>query len=109
MVDTFFPFYKIVVCTACKSQVYFVVLSPRLSVTDTICLHFHFSVSRPTMGRMQFPSISFCLHVVALSVHRASNVWDRVQEKMPSVRVAVCRSISNGDQQLCMNLDDHCY
>ena len=25
-------------------------LSPRLSVTDTICLHFHFSVSRPGMG-----------------------------------------------------------
>ena len=24
-------------------------LSPRLSVTDTICLHFHFSVSRPIL------------------------------------------------------------
>jgi len=25
-------------------------LCPLLSVTDTICLHFHFSVSRPGMG-----------------------------------------------------------
>ena len=54
--------------------------SPRLSVTDTICLHFHFSVSRPDMGGIESPSISFCLHVVALSVYRASSVWDRVQE-----------------------------
>ena len=33
-------FWKIVVCTACTSQAYFMTLSPRLSVTDTICLHF---------------------------------------------------------------------
>ena len=45
------PFYKIVVCTARKSQVYFV-LSPRLSVTYSICLHFHFSVSRLGMGEI---------------------------------------------------------
>jgi len=60
--------------------IYFIVLSPRLSVTDTICLRPHFSVSRPGKGGIQFPSISFCLHVVALSVYRASTVWDRVQE-----------------------------
>jgi len=53
---------------------------PRLSENDTICLHFHFSVSRPGVGGISFPSISFCLYVVALSVYRASNVWDRVQE-----------------------------
>jgi len=41
---------KIAVCTACKSQAYFIMLSPRLSVIDTICLHFNFSVSRPGMG-----------------------------------------------------------
>jgi hypothetical protein len=28
-------------------KAYFIVLSPRLSVTRTICLHFHFLVSRP--------------------------------------------------------------
>jgi hypothetical protein len=38
-----------VVSTVCKSQAYFVTLNPRLSVTDTICLHFHFSVSWPDM------------------------------------------------------------
>jgi len=75
----FFPFCKIVDCTACKSQAYFIVLSPRLSVNHNICLHFHFSVSRPGMGAIWSP-ISFCLYVVALNVYRASSVWDRVQE-----------------------------
>jgi hypothetical protein len=41
--------YKIVVCTACKSQAYFIELSSCLSVTDNICLHFYFSVIRPDM------------------------------------------------------------
>jgi len=50
--------------------------SPRLSVTQTICLHFYFLVSRPGMGWRKFPSISFCLPVVALNVYRASDVWD---------------------------------
>ena len=49
MVDGHFLFCKIMVCTACKSEAYFV-LSPRLSVTDTVCFNFHFSVSRPVMG-----------------------------------------------------------
>ena len=31
-------------------------------------------------GGLWSPSISFHLYVVALSVYRASNVWDRVQE-----------------------------
>jgi len=35
-------------CTG--SQAYFMVLNARLSVTDAICFHFHFSVSRPGMG-----------------------------------------------------------
>jgi hypothetical protein len=36
--------------TACNSQACFIVLSPLLSVTDTICLHFYLSVSRPGVG-----------------------------------------------------------
>jgi len=63
------PFFrKIVLCTACKSQSYFVMLSPRLSLTDIICLHFHFSVSRPGMEGIQSPTISFCLFVYMLSL-----------------------------------------
>ena len=50
LIDIVSFFCKIVVGTACKSHAYFIVQSPRLSVTDTICLHFHFSVSRPSMG-----------------------------------------------------------
>jgi len=50
LIDIVFFFCKIVVCTVCKSLAYFITLSPRLSVTDTICLHFYFSVSRPGMG-----------------------------------------------------------
>ena len=65
---------KIAVRTVCKSQAYFIMLSPRLSVTNTICLYFHFSVSRPGMGEIQSPSVSFCLYVVALSVYHASNM-----------------------------------
>jgi hypothetical protein len=49
------------------------------------------------MGGLWSPSTYFCVYVVALSVYRARNVWDQV---------VGCRSISNGDQQLCMNLDD---
>ena len=103
----FFFFCKTAVCTACESQAYFILLSPRFSVTDIVCIHFHFSVSRPGMGGIQSP-ISFCLYVVALSVYRASNVWDRMQEQTPCAPIAVRRSISNGDQQLCTKLDDQC-
>jgi len=45
-----FFFCKIVLCTVCKSQSYFIMLSPRLSVTNTICLHFHFAVNRSGTG-----------------------------------------------------------
>jgi len=45
---------------------------------------------------------------VALSVYRASNEWDLVQEQLPCAPVAACRSTSNGDQQLWMMLDDQC-
>ena len=38
-------------------------LSPRLSVTDTSFLHFHFSVNISGMGGIQSPSISFCLYM----------------------------------------------
>ena len=69
-------------------------LSPRLSVT---LFTLYFLVSGPGMGGRQFPSISFCLYVVALSVYRASNVWGH---QLLCAPVAVGRSISNGDQQL---------
>jgi len=57
----FFLFCQIMtrVCTVCKSQVYFIMLSPSLSVPDTICLHLHFSVSRPGMGGMEEYSLLF--------------------------------------------------
>ena len=42
-----------------KSQAYFIVLSPRTSVTDAICLHFHFSVSRPGMEGIKSPFYFF--------------------------------------------------
>jgi hypothetical protein len=60
------------------------------------------------MEGIHSPSISFCLYVVVLSVYRASHMWDGMQEQTPCAPVTVCRSISNGDQQLCMQLDDQC-
>jgi hypothetical protein len=92
-------FCKIALFTACSSQAYFIVQIPSLSLTDTICLQFHFSVSSPGVEGIYSPSISFCLYVVALRVHRASNVW------LPCAPVALCRSISNSDHQLCMKLE----
>ena len=44
--------------------------------------------------------------MIALNVYRASNVWGY---QLPCAPVAVCRSISNGDQQLWMKLDYQCY
>ena len=38
-----------------------ITLSSRLSVTHTICLHFHFSVKKTDIGEIQIPSISFGL------------------------------------------------
>jgi hypothetical protein len=38
------------------------------------------------MGGIQAPSTSFCLYVAALSVYRASNVWDRMQELTPCAK-----------------------
>ena len=43
-------FCRIVVCTACMSLTFFSILSPRLPVSRTICLHFDISVSRRGMG-----------------------------------------------------------
>jgi len=40
-------------------KAYSIMLSPRLSVTDIICLHFCFSVSRPGVEGIYSPSISF--------------------------------------------------
>jgi hypothetical protein len=71
----FFPFCSIAVCTECKSYAYFIMQSPRLSVTHIIYLHFSFSVSRPDVGGRYFSSISFGLYVVALNVYRTSNMW----------------------------------
>ena len=58
------------VCALCKSQANVIMLSPRLSVTHNICLHFNFLVSRPGMGGICSPSISFLFisgHVKCLS------------------------------------------
>ena len=85
---------------------YFIVLSARLSVTRTICLHFYFLVSRPGTRRRQFPSTSFCLYGVArMFIARAKCVL------MYVIVAALCSSrslkiISNGDGQLCMKLED---
>jgi hypothetical protein len=52
------------------------------------------SLSKQTrLTGIEFPSISFCLYVVALNVYRASNVWGH---QLPCAPVAVWRSISNG-------------
>jgi hypothetical protein len=59
LMDTAF-FCRNVLCTVCKSQAYFLVLSSRLSVNHTIYLHYYFLASRAGMGRREFPSISFC-------------------------------------------------
>ena len=53
---------KIMVRTACKSQAYFVMLSPRLSVTDTICLHFLFLSKQTRHGRNMYP-VSFDMYM----------------------------------------------
>jgi hypothetical protein len=86
-VDRLF-FCRIVLCTVCKSYAHLIMLSLRLSVTHTICLHFYFLVSRPSMEGIQFPSIHFCLYMVTLNVYRASNVWGH---QLPCAAVAVCR------------------
>ena len=89
-----------------QSYAYFLVLSSRLSVIHTICLHFYFFVSRPGMGGRQFPSVSFCLYVVAL------NVIARALCGVLNARAAaLCfscslQNISNSDEQLWMKLDD---
>jgi hypothetical protein len=61
------------------------------------------------MGGILSSSVSFCLYVVALSVYRASNVCAiecnsrRLVLQLQSAEVSL-----NGDQQLCMKLDDQC-
>jgi len=80
LTDNVFLFCKSVVRTACKSQAYFIMLSPRLSVTDTICPHFHFSVSRPGLGGIQSP-ISFlfiCGCAKCLSCEQGAGLSARV-------------------------------
>jgi hypothetical protein len=58
------------------------------------------------MAGIYSPTIPFCLNVFSINVYRNSNVWDRVQEKTNVAPVAVCRYISNSDQQLCMKLKE---
>ena len=75
--------------------------SIRLSVPHTICLHFCFLVSRSGMWGIYFPSISFCLYVVALSAYCASNVWVDVCYSSYLVTQLESAEVSlNGDQQL---------
>ena len=62
LIDTvFFFLFCRIVRTALKSQSYFIMLILRLPVTHTIYLHFDFSVSRPGMGGINFPSFCFCV------------------------------------------------
>jgi len=65
-----------VVCTVLYA--YFIVLSPRLSETHTVCFHFYFLVNRPGMWWRLSLFFSFCLYLVALNVYRASNVCGHV-------------------------------
>jgi hypothetical protein len=69
-------------------------LSPRIS-----CSHFYFLVSRAAMEVIDFPSVAFCLYVVALYVYREQSV---------AAFCSVCRSISNGDEQFCIKLGYQC-
>ena len=93
LMDIIFPRLQVCV-TYCKSYAYFILQSLRLSVTNAICLQFHFLVSRPGVEGVQSPSVSFCLYVLAQSVQSASNVWDSVQVQTPCAPFTVRRSIS---------------
>jgi hypothetical protein len=54
---------------------YFILLSSRLSVTHTICLHFYFLVSRPSVRRTIFSFYFILIICSRAKCYRASTVW----------------------------------
>ena len=107
VVDRLFLFCRVVVCTVCPLQAYFIVKISRLSVTHNIFLHFYFLVSRPDIGGKQFHSI-LCLFLFALNV-----IARAIRGIMHAELAAMCSRwslqntrISNNDEQVRMNLDD---
>jgi hypothetical protein len=101
-------FCKIVVCIACKSPSLFHHAESSPFCNWYYLFTFLFLSKQTRHGRNIAFFYFFCLYVLALSVYHASNVWVRVQEEMPCATAAVWQSISTGDQQLCMKLDDQC-
>jgi hypothetical protein len=59
----FFLFCKIAVCTVCKSQAYFIALSPRLSATDTMYLFTLSFLSKQTSHGSNMVSSYFFLFI----------------------------------------------
>jgi hypothetical protein len=55
------------------------------------------------VGRIWFPSVSFCLCVAVLSVYRTRTVWGRGQEQLPCLRYAVPEVLKYSDEQLRRN------
>ena len=53
---------------------YFILLSSRLSVTHTICLHFYFLVSRPSVRRTIFSFYFILIICSRAKCYRASTV-----------------------------------
>ena len=51
------------------------------------------------------PVVLFCLYLVALNVYCASNIWGDVCNSSCAT-VAVCKIISNVNEQLFMKPDD---
>jgi hypothetical protein len=91
-----FPFCRIVVCAVSHK-----LISPCIALAfHTICWHFYFSVGRPGMGGIEFPSICFlfiCGRAEGLSHERCVG-WSAIADALCSSRI--CRSLSKGDQQL---------
>ena len=71
----------------------FIMLSSRLSVIHTICLHFHFSVSRPDMGGIYYSSISF--------VYKWSH-WMFIARAMCGLTSVIIIALCSGRSLLCV-------
>ena len=54
VVDRLFLFCRVVVCTVCPLQAYFIVKISRLSVTHNIFLHFYFLVTDQILEENSF-------------------------------------------------------
>ena len=84
----------IAVCTVCMLSGYFIMLSPRLPVTHNTCLHFDFLLGRPNVGGIYY------LLFVAMWSREVLSREQCVSHQLSCAPVAVCRSTSNGDEQL---------